>query len=193
MSNKESIKKQLLLSRASDYTYSIIFFITFSFFAFAVIRPNILTIFNLQKELHDLTLIDDSYSNVIDKIINIQTSVEATRETIDVLDEALPIKPNINQLVDDVKKVSQEFGINIGKMTISEIDIKNKAELIGYKKVKIDLVTKANFEEIYEFVQGLVDQRRLKGINNISFIRDVKEGTSSGMINVKLSIEGYYL
>lgn len=193
MNNKEAIKKQLLGGKISDYTYLIIFFVTFSFFAFVVIRPNILTIFNLQKELNDLTQIDSSYSDVIDKIINIQTSVEATRETVGVLDEALPIKPNVNQLVDDIKRASQELGISIGKMTISRIDIKNKGDSIGYKKVKIDFTTKADFEEVYEFIQGLINQRRLKGINDISFVRDTKEGTSSGAINVKLSIEGFYL
>jgi len=193
MINIEEIKKQLSTKRVTDYTYSIIFFITFSFFAFIVIKPNITMVFSLQKELQDLRQIDDSYSNVINKILNIQTSVEATRDTVGVLDEALPARPNVNQLVDDIKKTSSDSGVTIGKLTISEINLKNKVNPVGYKKVRIDFSTKAGFEDTYKFIQSLINQRRLKGIDNVSFTKDNKNSSDSATINVKLSVEGYYL
>ncbi len=193
MISKEEIKKQFTSKNVTDYTYSIIFFITFSFFAFVVIKPNITMIFSLQRELQELKLIDDSYNNVIDKILTIQTSLETTRDTIGVLDEALPIRPNVNKLVDDIKKVSSNSGVTIDELTVSEINLKNKVNLEGYKKISINFSASAGFEETYKFIRELVNQRRLKGISNISFTKDNKEGSASGTINVKLSVEGFYL
>lgn len=193
MISKEEIKKQFMTKKVTDYTYSIVFFVTFSFFAFIVIRPNITMVFSLQKELQELRQIDDSYSLVIDKILNIQASVEATRNTVGVLDEALPNRPDMNKLIDYIKKTSSDSGMIVSKLTISEINLKDKKEPVGYKKVKIDLSAQAGFENTYKFIQDLIDQRRLKGINNISFVRDNKEGSGSATVNVKLSVEGYYL
>ena len=193
MISKEELLKEFSTKKAKDYTYAIIFFLTFSFFTFFVIKPNITTVVALEKELKELKEIDLSYSNVIDKIINLQTSVEKTRETVGVLGEALPARPQVNQLIEDIRRSSSESGMIIGKLTISEINLKNKSEKSGYKKIRVDLTSQAGFEEANKFILSLFEQRRIKSVNDITISKDTKESTASATINVKLLVEGYYL
>jgi len=190
---KQEIIKIFTTNKAKDYTYLVLFFLTFSFFSFFVIKPNLTTVFNIEKELAGLKKIDESYTDVVNKIINIQMAVEETRETVWVLDEGLPHQPNVNQLIEEIKRISQENRITISSLKISEINLKEKETQNNFKKISIDMTTQSPFEDIYQFILALFEQRRLKSIDSITFSKSDKTSSESATVDVKFIINSYYL
>jgi len=190
---KSIIKRKLLVKKVTDYSYTILFFISFAFFTFFVIRPNILTILSLQEELGRLHILDIGYENVIKKIVDIQSFLEENRSDLYLLDEALPTLPQINKLVDDSQFSASNSGMNLSSMSINKLNLKDTEKKLVRKKIGITLEGGANFIQSKEFITEVMNDRRLKMIQKITFDQDTKQGTTGGTLKLLLEVEGYYL
>lgn len=190
---KSIIKRKLLVKKVTDYSYTILFFISFAFFTFFVIRPNILTILSLQEELGRLHILDIGYENVIKKIVDIQSFLEENRSDLYLLDEALPTLPQINKLVDDSQFSASNSGMNLSSMSINKVNLKDTEKKLVRKKIGITLEGGANFIQSKEFITEVMNDRRLKMIQKITFDQDTKQGTTGGTLKLLLEVEGYYL
>lgn len=190
---KSVIKRKLLVRKATDYSYTILFFISFAFFTFFVIRPNILTILSLQEESGKLHILDIGYENVIKKIVDIQSFLEENRSDLYLLDEALPTLPKIRKLVHDSQFSASNSGMNLSAMSINKVDLRDTEKKIVRKKINITLEGGANFIQSKEFITEVMNDRRLKMIQKITFDQDTKAGTAGGALKLLLEVEGYYL
>lgn len=193
MINKAVIKRNLQIKKAKDYSYTILFFISFAFFTFFVIRPNILTILSLQEESGKLHILDTGYENVIKKIVDIQTFLEDNRSDLYLLDDALPSSPNINKIVDDTQSAASSSALTLTSMTIQQVDLKDSAQVKASKSITIHMEAGANFNQTRGFIEALLRERRLKNIKQIVFNQDLKNGSASGQLKLQFEIEGYYL
>jgi len=191
--NKSTLKEKIQAKKVTDYSYMILLFVSFAFFTFFVIRPNILTIFSLQEELGKLHILDTGYENVIKKIIDIQSFLEENRTDLYLLDEALPSLPQINKIVDDTQYSASASGIKLNSMALSNVDLKDKTIEFTRKKISINMDGGANFLNSKDFINDIVDGRRLKIIKQLNFSQDTQEGTQSGTLKLIMEIEGYYL
>lgn len=191
--NKASLKEKIQAKKVTDYSYMILLFISFAFFTFFVIRPNVLTIFSLQEELGKLHILDTGYENVIKKIVDIQSFLEENRTDLYLLDEALPSLPQINKIVDDTQISASASGVKINSMAISNVDLKDKTIEFTRKKISINMDGGANFLNSRDFINEMVDGRRLKIIKQLNFSQDMQSGTQSGALKLIMEIEGYYL
>ncbi len=189
-----SLLRKIAKKNIVDYSYAVIFFIVFSFFTLAVIRPNIITVFSLQKEKENLSIIDASYTSVISQIIDIQSAFESTRNDLYVLDDALPTTPNINKLINDLQTVAGSSQVTVRKMTISQINLKQASLQTGYENINIQFEADASYDQLQQFITNLFAQRRLKTITDLTVVKGDQVGASdSAHLNFKLNIVGYYL
>lgn len=191
--NKAAIKRKLLVKKATDYSYTILFFISFAFFTFFVIRPNILTILSLQEESGRLHILDIGYENVIKKIVDIQTFLEENRTDLPLLDEALPDVPQINKLVNDSQYSASDSGMTLNTMSINKVDLRDSGKKKDRKKVSLTIEGVANFLQSKSFIIQVMNDRRLKTIRKITFDIDSKQSSESGNLRLVLEVEGYYL
>lgn len=190
-----SLLSKIAKKNIVDYSYAVIFFAVFSFFMFAVIRPNIITVFSLQKEKENLTVIDTAYTAVISQIIDIQSAFESTRNDIYVLDDALPTTPNVNKLINDLQTVAGDSQISVKKMALSQINLKKESQKTGYDSINIQFEADASYDQLQKFISNLFMQRRLKTITDLTVIKTDQPGISSGSANltIKIKLVGYYL
>jgi len=191
--NKAVIKRKLLVKKATDYSYTILFFLSFAFFTFFVIRPNILTILSLQEESGRLHILDTGYENVIKKIVDIQTFLEENRTDLPLLDEALPDVPQINKLVNDSQLSASESSMVLNTMSINKVDLRDTGKRMNRKNVNVTIEGLANFLQSKSFITQVMNDRRLKTIRQITFEIDTKQGSASGDLKLVLEVEGYYL
>ncbi len=190
---KSIIKRKLLTKKTADYSYTVLFFVSFAFFTFFVIRPNILTILSLQEESGKLHILDIGYENVIKKIVDIQSFLEENRSELYLLDEALPTLPKISNLVNDSQFSASNSGMNLSAMSLSKVDLRDTQKKTTRKKINISLEGGADFLQSKEFITEVMNDRRLKMIQKITFDQDTKLGTSGGALRLLLEVEGYYL
>lgn len=191
--NGHTTVKKLINQKAKDYTFTIVFFIVFSFFAFFVIRPNLTTVFGLQKELNELKRLDGKYEKAITDIISIQSVLEKNRDLFPLLDQAVPAIPQVNQVIDDINKIASASNMPMRKVAINQVVLKEGKSSSTLKQYQIEIEASSDFVTANKFIDKILQQRRLKSMKELTIGKENKESSQSSTLNIKFDIEGYYL
>lgn len=190
---KSSILKNFFNKKTQDYTYAVAFFFIFSFFIFYVIRPNLISVFEIRSKIDQLNKINSLYREQIDKIIEIQSALEESRDDLVLLKEAIAEKPEVNKVLSDVNVSTEGSKITPERVNIADINLKDKGSTGKLKSFIINMDLKGSFEDTTEFIKKIYDQRRLKLIQELDLTRDEKQSSDSSILKIKLEVEGYYL
>ena len=199
--DRKKILELLKQKQVQDYTFSIAFFLVFSFFVIFAIRPNLITAFSLQKELQESKLKNEEYEQKILQIVNYQSVFEENRGKFYLLDESIPTKPGVAKVVEDIRKAGVESGIKINNLSVSEIDLKPEKLIAGIKKYRVEMDISSNLKDIESFLDLLNSQRRLKTIEEIKFTQ-LENSPQTEMANtldttagykISFGINGFYL
>lgn len=205
------INKLRSSKKIKDYSLIIAFFIVFSVFLWFAIRPNLITAFSLQQELVELREKDEHYESVILSIVDFQSKLESNRDQLYLLDEAIPEKPNVYDVLTEVRNVARESGLEILRMELREVELldaetnkkdtssqKNKAKrhVPERKEYLITVSSESDQDTINRFVDMLVRQRRLTLVRQVVFDpleKAVPESSASAFMRVNFEIKGLYL
>lgn len=182
--------KEIFKNKIEDYSYIILFLLTFSVFIFFAILPSLKTVFSLLKEKKDLESIDQVYERKIMSIYKMQEGLESNRDKIYLIDEAISINPQVNKMIDDIKKAADKNNFFIMKANIVDINLSQTRKDLG--KIRLMIEGKISYENLIQFVNDIFRQKRLKTIENLTISKD-KETTNSSQLQVFFTIEGYYL
>jgi Tfp pilus assembly protein PilO len=188
--DRKKILELLQQKKVQDYSYSIVFFLIFSFFVYFAIRPNLITAFNLQKELQDVKLQNREYEEKIMQIVNYQSTVEQYRDKFHLLDEAIPNEPQIASIIEDVRTSASSSGTILQSLN---------AQSVTYKKEKtkkimtytVNLTTKSDISQVELLITNLINQRRIKTVDSIKLTSEDVEGVR--VYTVTFDINSYYL
>ena len=182
--------KSIFEKKSGDKIYIIFFLLIFSIFIIFAIKPSLTTAYSLKKEEMDLMKIDKVYEGKINNITLIQTQIEENRDNLPLLNQSISEQPEVNKIIEDIKKIADKNFLVINKATIIDINFSktNKEK----QNVKLQMEATTSFDNLRQFIRDIFDQRRLKLIDNLVINRD-KESTNSGNLKVDLTINGYYL
>jgi len=185
------IKKNFLNKESQEYTFLILFFLIFSFSVFFVIRPTLVTLFSLRKQIEDLEELNKIYDQKIAMIIQLQKFLENNREKLPLLKEAIPDRPNLAEVIDDVNKASSESGLLLRKIDTGEISLKELKEK-KYNQLVLNIEGEADFLNISSFLEVLLNQRRLKMVEKLTITKN-KESSPASLLKVDLKLNAGYL
>lgn len=187
----EEIKKEISSNKVKNYSYLILFFFAFAFFFFFGIRPSILTIATLTSEEKKLSSIDTEYETTIGQIVSIQTELQEVQGKLNLLSQALPDKPNINKVLEDIGNSGAKNSVRLNRLGVDNISLV-KAEEESLYKISISMESSSSYDRLAGFIKDLHNQRRLKSIEKLD-IAEQGSSTSSANVNTIIKVVGYYL
>ncbi|MBP7967038.1 hypothetical protein KAZ66_02080 [Candidatus Woesebacteria bacterium] len=182
--------------KVQNYGFLIVFFILFSFFIIFAIRPNLLTAFNLQKELQDLKLQNREFESKIQKIVAYQTLLENYRDDIPLLDQAVPPSPELAKVIEDVRQSATDSGVFIQTLKVESVDYKAKSSGDKLQVFSISTDALASTTSLRQFFDLLLNQRRLKSLDIIDLSKGDFTSSETNDINIykiNLIISSNYL
>ncbi|CAN5172789.1 hypothetical protein BH09PAT2_BH09PAT2_00650 [soil metagenome] len=182
--NRQKIIALLQEKRVQNYSFLIIFFIIFSFFVIFAIRPNLMTAFNLQKELQDLKLQSREFESKIQQIVAYQSVLELHRDDLSLLDEAIPRTPELAKVIEDVRQSATDSGVLLESLSIEKVDYKEKTKAKEIHTFSITANASATSANLRVFFDMLLNQRRLKALDIIDLSK--AEFTTGETIDVNL-------
>ena len=187
--NKEFLEK-IFTKKAQDYSFSILFFLILSIFIVFAIRPSLTTAFSLTKEGNDLKVLDNQYELQIGNIINLQSTIEENRDKLYLVDEGISDSPQVNKVIEDIKKAGDSNSIIISSLSIGEVNL-TELDNKSLQTLKISLEGFGNYENLMAFIKTLFNKRRLETIEKMQIIKE-EEDTSGAELKIKMDIQGYY-
>lgn len=174
--------------RVQDYSFTIFFFLFFSIFLVFAIRPNILTAFNLQRELKELDLKNKEAENVILQIVNYQSVMENYRDKLPLLDEAIPSSPGLAKAIEDVRSTASASGLLVSEMTVESVEFTDKRGNGELQTFQILVNAEGGTVDLNSFISTILKQRRLKMFESVEISAESESATK-----ITLTIKTYYL
>ena len=194
--DRKKIIELMLDKKVQDYTFIVVFFIVFSFFVVFAIRPNIVTAFNLQKELQEIKLHNREFEEEIMQIVTYQSTLETYRNDMSLLDEAIPESPEIAKVVEDIRQSATDSGVILDALNVESVEYSEKARSEGLQVFSVSAEIQADIQAVQKFLQLLAQNRRLKLVDEFNITQsNFTPGQENGIniYTIVIKIDSTYL
>jgi len=187
------IKKILARKEVKDYTYVILFFLISSFFILFAVKPALSIAFSLKRQAFDLERINAIYEKNILKLVEVQFKLENIRDKTYLLEQAVPKKPEMKTLVDNIKQIASAEGTLVNSLNLSSVDLKKETKETKLRPLLINMETTAEFAATHSFIEKIIEQKRIKMIKDLKILKGENSSTDSAHLKIMMEIESYYL
>lgn len=185
--------KDFIVKKSKDYSYTIAFFLTFSFFVLFIIRPNVVSIVAAFSQIANMQAVNRTYDVQINRVIEIQSAAETYRSDLGLLREALSETPQVNKIISDLSEAASKSNLELNKINITEVNLKDANLDQKTKPIHVNLTLSGQYADMVTFVHETYAQRRVKLIKKLMIAKPESESTDSASLQLTLELEGYYL
>lgn len=175
--------------RSASYFTLTLSLLSLTFFGLFAIRPTLITAISLIKGVQDLKKINNDYQNKIANVWAAQTKLTNIRNSIPLMDVALPNNASFSKLTIALEKFAQRENFTINQLQIDNTSVSTLSASPKVSSYGFNLVGTGTYSQISSFLSHLVNWKRIIRIESLDFIKEA--GTSGSL---KLSIKGitYY-
>lgn len=182
------------------YTTAVFSFLAISLFALYAIRPTAQTIIFLQREIADKTELNKKMEDKITALIEAQATYESIRDSLYVIDEALPENPDAVDLAKMLHTMADTSGASISAMQIPSLPIiadetapgAKQAEKKPVESFSVSMVVSGSYVSLEAFLDSLLNARRIISVDTISFRQAQRRGLGEDILQLSLRIQSYY-
>lgn len=165
---------------------------TILFFAVFAIRPTLLTMSDLIKEIEDKKKLDEQMTQKVAALSSAQSEYLALEDRLDVLDEALPSQPKLVESLKIIEKIASERNIAITSLNVNEIPAEPETppafDKTSRQSLTAALSVSGDYLTIRQFIEDLKGTRRLFVIDTVVFSTSEERGSKTLRATITLSI-----
>ena len=147
--------------------------ITIIFFAFFAIRPTLLTMSNLVKEIDDKKILNQQLNQKIAALSTVQDSYNANQARFPVLDKAIPPTPRFDEAIAIIERAASDRGLLISSIQAKEIPKEPTQDVDFSQKTRLSkpilITVTGDYPTIRQFIGDLGNLQRTFIVNSIVF------------------------
>lgn len=167
------------------------------FFAIFAIRPTLITMSDLVKEIEDKRELDKKLGQKIAALSSAQSAYLKLESRLDVLDVNIPTNPDVIETLKIIEKLASEQKITINNLTINDVPkdiaLDTSFDKLERRNLKFGVTVGGEFPAIRAFIGALMTSQRSFLIEKITFaISDVR-GLKRLDANISLAAPYYGL
>jgi predicted PurR-regulated permease PerM len=156
-------------------------FLLISFFTFFAIKPTLLTISQLVGDIKAKEILVKEFKTKINNVIISQDLFSQVQEKFALVESSLPTSPRFHQAASQIVGLTEKNQVYLDKINYSLSDS-------NYYSTSIS--TSSSFLSATSLLSGLLQNRRLFQIDQISF--SLEKDTGNKTININLPLKIYY-
>jgi Tfp pilus assembly protein PilO len=153
---------------------------TILFFAIFAIRPTLITMSDLIKEIGDKRKLDTQMSQKVAALSAAQNTFNQVRDRTGVLDEALPRGMDLAYALKIIEKIASDQNLTITNLTVLAIPPEPPENVpvsqLTRQAMPVQVAVAGSYEGIREFAEQLRNSRRSFVIERISFATEDSRG-----------------
>jgi|GEM_PF-1122288 len=168
-----------------------------AFFILFAIRPTFNTVTELVKKSEELKTTDQALGQKIKNLVAAQAIYARYEDQIPLLEAAVPKKPEVETIVQDVEKLVTKNQVELTSLSVTGTGLTADAwkKNTGFSESKkaplsFSVGIKGSFNNGEQFVADLVNLERLVNVSMVSYATS-KE--SPGQLVINISGTGYFL
>jgi len=172
------------------YTEIVFSILTIAFFLFFAIKPTVVTITGLIKEINDKKMVTQKLEEKISNLNLAQQEYLSVENDLYLINQALPEDPQVSVLVRQIEGLCLKTGVSLEGIQYSSLDIRNK--IVKNNKpqsIEIKLVVSGGYQNLKNFLYSLNNFRRIFQIDSFGF----KTSKEEGKLILSISGRTFYL
>lgn len=185
-----SIKRITQTTKIRSFTWLSVTIFTITFFLIVAIRPTLVTIAKLNKEIKDKTQASKELQKKIDSIVAAQDIYARNSDNLTLLDEAFPEKSEFPRLAFFFEQIATSSGVvlkNLGFERIEDVNLKAKDTSSSLAlPLNFSVLTNSDYLKLKAFLKESESSRRILKIEAATFSLIKKEDS----FELQLSITG---
>ncbi len=160
-----------------ELVFSILMVIVFALFA---IRPTLVTMGDLLKEIDDKQKLNDALAQKVAALSTVQTTYLALQDRLAVLDKALPSSPHFQEALAIMEKLASDRNLTITDMSVKEIPREVDESTVDIHTATrisrpMSVTVVGDYPSIRQFVEDIRNVQRTMVVNSIVFtVNDVR-------------------
>lgn len=162
------------------------------FFALFAIRPTLVTMSDLVKEIHDKEELNQRLAQKIAALSTVQGEYLSLQDRLGVLDEAIPSSPKFDEALAIIEKIASDQKLTMISLEAKEIPKEQEANIDFSQEVRLNKVVTASFigdyPSIRQFVDTLQQARREISVDSIVFVISDERGKKRLRANITMSV-----
>lgn len=167
------------------------------FFAVFAIRPTLLTMSDLIKEIEDKRKLDQALNQKIAALSTAQSEYVQLEERLMILDEAIPSNPDLIDTLKILEKIASDRGLVISTLRVSDIPTQPEDDVaftdLERQNLLMSLTVTGDYPTIREFVEDLRQSRRTFIVESVTFSTGDEQGTKVLRANMTINSPYYGL
>ena len=187
-----NLQKIMQTSQARSLAWLSLSIFTVCFFAILAIRPTLITIAKLNKEIKDQKEASAMLQNKINAIVAAQQELAVNADNLPLLEEALPARNEFPKLAYFLEQAVIPGGLNIRSLNFEKVG-EIKKTISGDKTTKIlttsnqlsfSLGITGDYFQLRDFLTSLESSRRIIQLETASFNQARKDNTFEILLTV---------
>lgn len=162
------------------------------FFALFAIRPTLLTMSDLIKEIEDKRKLDDQLTQKIASLSSAQGEYLRLENRLYVLNDALPDDPRLMDVIKTIERIASDRNTAISFLTVNEVpDIPTEpinSETAKRQQLTVALTLNGDYMSIRQFIEDLKNTRRTFIIDTVIFSLSEERGVPALKATITLGI-----
>ena len=169
------------------YFYITISLFTLSFFGFFAIRPTIITIVNLNRQLKDNEQVLERIKQKQQDLAKLTALQDSLKNEIPLIEKAVPNVPKIPYLSRQIETVALKNNVNLTSLNFGAIDV-GGATSESLLSFSISITAEGAENDVNKFIRDLTSMDRLLG-----FERFTTGKTKRDAFGGTIAMKGYFL
>jgi Tfp pilus assembly protein PilO len=182
------------------YTGFILSLLAIAFFSFFAIRPTLITIASLIKEIDSKQMIAEKLEEKINALSHARSEYIDLSSSLPLIEEALPQEPNLSLFIRQLETLAVQNGVILRSIQFGEISLRGEkiskslpatTKEIESPQIPFNLSVSGSYKNLKNFLQSLEELRRLTVVS--SFIFKMEKEKEGQFLVLSVTGETFYL
>jgi len=178
--------------KARTYTGVVFSIFTVIFFLYFAIKPTLVTITGLFKEIQDQRQVAEKLQDKINSLNQAQMEYSLIENDLYLVDQALPTDPQVSSLVKEIEALARQSGVSLEGFRVDKTQLKGESSLGTTSQINLNINVNGEYKNLKDFLNSLSSLRRVILVKSFSF-KSAKTESQTLTLGLGLAADAHYL
>lgn len=173
------------------YTGIILSILAVAFFGFFAIRPTLVTIGGLLKEIKDKKEVVAKMDRKIDNLEKAQANYSRVKNDLDLVEESLPLDPDLPILIKQLESLARLSSVVVESVRFDKTNLQGEIETEKGMAVGFSLSLTGSYENLKNFLNSSDTLRKIISVESFGFTPKTEDETQ--VLVLTINAKAHYL
>lgn len=174
------------------YTGIVFSIFAVSFFIFFAIKPTLMTIAGLVKEIDDKKITTQKLEAKINALASAQSEYQNVESDLYLVDQALPKDSQVSLFIKELEALGRKSGVAIDGVQINQVPLQEKSSSTSdQQSLNFSVAASGSYQNLVDYLQSVSSLRRIVAIESFAIRTSKDEETNK--LSLTLNAKAFFM